>query len=262
MTFTPISKTEFDPDIMKSTIWKTLAAAITAIGLFALQTTSADAAVTVTGATLVWAADATDDPNSFADTIGGNDRWNIYVRPEGATDFLNIDDGADTRFAATVEFGESATWELYVNSASWADGAVANPGTYLNLFIGDRNSPAISARLTGGNTGIVAPLTSDIVSLVPNDADGALVAPAGNEFNSQLGSVFYAAGNGEFLHLTTMSFEVVGDTVSAFKDLPDLQGAGAPDTKITIGVEVNAIPEPSTGLLALLGAGLFLLRRR
>jgi hypothetical protein len=235
---------------MKSTFLTIFAATI---GLLVIQAGTGNAAVTVTGATLVWAADPSNDPNSYADTIGGNDRWNIYVRPEGATDFLNTDDGASTRFEASLSLGETATWEFFVNTASWGDNTVNNPGSYLNLFVGDRSGPAISVRLTGGNTTAVAPLTSSLLALVPNDADGALVAPAG--------SLLYNAGGGEALQVTGLKFESVEDTVSSFKDLPDSAGVGAPDTKITLNVAV-VVPEPSTGFLAILGASLLFFRRR
>ena len=99
---------------------------------------------------------------------------------------------------------------------------------------------------------MVAPLTSAQVAQVPNDADGSLVAPAGRIHFDQAG---------ERLVITGMKFETVGDTVSAFKDLPDVQGVGAPDTKITVDLAV-VVPEPSTGLLALLGGSLLLFRRR
>jgi len=245
---TPRFRIRTDSETMKSTFLTIFA---TAIGLLAIQAGTAHAAVTVTGATLVWAADSSSDPNSYADTIGGNARWNIYVRPAGASDFLNSDDGASTRFEASLSLGDEATWEFFVNSASWGDNSVSNPGSYLNLFVGDRSGPAISARLTGGNTTVIAPLTTAQIDLVPNDADGALVAPAG--------TLAYQSG-GERLVVTGMKFETVGDTVSSFKDLPDPSGVGAPDTMITVNLEV--VPEPSTGLLALLGASLLFFRRR
>ena len=233
---------------MKLTLRTTLAAAA---GVLALQAVPAYSAITVTGATLVWAQDSTTDPSSYADTIGGNDRWNLYVRPAGATDFLNIDDGAETRFEASLNLGDTATWEFFVNTTSWGDNTVANPGSYLNLFVGDRSGPAISAQLTGGNTGDVAPLTASTVALVPNDADGSLVAPAG--------TLSYSNG-AERLVVTGMSFASVGDTVSSFKDLPDLAGVASPDTLISVDLEV--VPEPSTGILMLLGLSGWLFRRR
>ena len=134
---------------MKSTFLTILAATV---GLLALQAGTAQSAITVTGATLVWAQDSGPSSNAFADTIGGNDRWNLYVRPEGASDFLNIDDGAQSRFEVTLNLDDTATYEILVNSASWGDTTVANPGSYLNLFVGDRSGPAISARLTGGRS--------------------------------------------------------------------------------------------------------------
>jgi hypothetical protein len=236
---------------MKSTFLTIFAATI---GLLVIQAGTANAAISISGATLVWAADPSDDPNSFADTIGGNARWNIYVRPEGATDFLNSDDGASTRFEApALSLGDTATWEFFVNTASWGDNTVNNPGSYLNLFVGDRSGPAISVRLTGGNVTAVAPLTSSLLALIPNDADGALVAPAGR--------LSYDSGL-DRLTVTGLKFETVDDTVSSFKDLPDLQGAGSPDTKITVNLEVVLVPEPSTGFLAILGASLLFFRRR
>lgn len=234
---------------MKLTLRKTLA--VTA-GILAMQAMPAYSAITVTGATLVWAEDSESDPGSYADTIGGNDRWNIYVRPSGASDFLNRDDGASSRFEATLNLGDTATWEFYVNSTSWGDNTVSSPGSYLNLFVGDRSGPAISARLTGGTTGVVAPLTTSEVALVPNDADGSLVAPAGR--------TRFSAG-GEALEITGIRFDSAPDTVSSFKDLPDVTGFGAPDTVIFVDVAV-IIPEPSTGLLLLLGSAAFLFRRR
>jgi len=234
---------------MKLTLRNTLA---TAVGVLALQAVPAYSAITVTGATLVWAEDSSTDPSSFADTIGGNDRWNIYVRPAGATEFLNIGDGAETRFEATLNLGDTATWEFFVNSSSWGDNTVANPGSYLNLFVGDRSGPAISARLTGGNTGDLAAVTGAQVALVPNDATGSLVAPAR--------SLGYSVG-GERLQVTGMRFSTVADTVSSFKDLPDLAGVGSPDTMISVDVAV-VVPEPSTGMLMLLGASAFFFRRR
>jgi hypothetical protein len=233
---------------MKLTLRKTLA--VTA-AFIAMQAAPAFSAITITGASLVWAEDSNTDPSSFADTIGGNDRWNLYVRPAGASDFLNTDNGATTRFEASLNLGDTATWEIFVNSSSWGDNTVANPGSYLNLFVGDRSGPAISARLTAGNSGALAPLTSSTLALVPNDADGSLVAPAG--------SLSYLSGS-ERLQVTGLSFSVVPDTVSSFKDLPDGSGAGAPDTMIRVDLVV--VPEPSTGLLMLLGAASLFLRRR
>ena len=74
---------------------------------------------------------------------------------------------------------------------------MTNPGSYLNLFLGDRSGPAISARLSGGNFGNLAPLTTDQVALVPNVSDGALVAPA-----SQLS---FTAPSGDIVTLNSMS---------------------------------------------------------
>jgi MYXO-CTERM domain-containing protein len=232
---------------MKSTL-KTLSAAT--LGALALSSAgTAGAAVSLTGASLVWAEDSTTNPSSFADTLGGNGAWNIYVRPVGGA-FVNSGDGASTAIDIPLSAGVNE-FELWVHHESWGDNTVTNPGSYLNLFLGDRSGPAISARLSGGNFGNLAPLTTDQVALVPNVSDGALVAPA-----SQLS---FTAPSGDIVTLNSMSISTAADTVSAFNGNPT---GVSQDTVFAVSVSVTPVPEPSTGLLGLLGASLLLFRRR
>lgn len=232
---------------MKSTLKLLSATALSAIALSAAG--NADAAVSLTGASLVWAEDSTTNPSSFADTLGGNGAWNVYVRPVGGA-FANSGDGASTAIDIPLSPGVNEL-EIWVHHESWGDNTVTNPGSYLNLFLGDRSGPGISARLSGGNSGNLTPLTTDQVALVPNVSDGALVAPA-----SQLS---FTAASGDIVTLTSMSISTAPDTVSAFNSNPT---GVHQDTLINVSVNVNPIPEPSTGLLGLLGASLLLFRRR
>jgi hypothetical protein len=232
---------------MKSTLKLLSATAISALALGAAG--NADAAVSLTGASLVWAEDSTTNPSSYADTLGGNGAWNVYVRPVGGT-FANSGNGASTAIDIPLSPGVNE-FEIWVHHESWGDNTVTNPGSYLNLFMGDRSGPGISARLSGGNFGNLTALTTSQVALVPNVSDGALVAPA-----RQLS---FTAPSGDIVTLTSMAISTAPDTVSAFNSNPT---GVHQDTLINISVSVDAIPEPSTGLLSLLGATLLLFRRR
>lgn len=230
---------------MKSTLNLLSASAVGAVALVAAA--PVEGAVSLTGASIVWAEDSTTNPSSFADTLGGNGAWNLYVRPVGGS-FVNAGDGASTSINIPLSLGVNDL-EIWVHHESWGDNTVANPGSYLNLFLGDRSGPAISARLSGGNTGSLAPLTTNQVALVPNVSDGSLVAPAGQ--------ISFVAPSGESVTLTSMSIGTGPDTVSAFNSNPT--GVNQ-DTVFTVSVTV--VPEPSTGLLGLLGASMLLFRRR
>lgn len=231
---------------MKSILKLVSATAVSVLALGAVD--NADAAVSLTGASLVWAEDSTTNPSSYADTLGGNGAWNVYVRAAGSSTFVNAGDSAGTAIDIPLAPGPNEL-EIWVHHESWGDNTVTNPGSYLNLFLGDRSGPAISARLSAGNTGSLAPLTTDQVALVPNVSDGGLVPPSG--------SLSYTAGSGEIVTLKSMAFSTEADTVSAFNNNPT---GVHQDTLIRVNVDV--VPEPSTGLLGLLGASLLLFRRR
>ena len=229
---------------MKSTL-HLLSAAV--LGVFTLGVAGkSEAAVTLSGASIVWAADSTTNPSSFADTLGGNGTWNLYVRPAGGS-FVNSGDDSATAVSLDLAPGNHDL-EIWVHHESWGDNAVVNPGSYLNLFVGDRSEPAISARLSAGNDGTLAPLTTSQVAQVPNVSDGSLVAPAG--------TLHWESGP-ESVTLNTMRISVADDTVSAFSAVPTEVHK---DT--VIAVNLTVVPEPSTGLLALLGASVLAFRRR
>lgn len=230
---------------MKSTPKLLSAAAATTIACaFAAMS---QAAVSLTGASIVWAEDSTTNPSSFADTLGGNGAWNLYVRPAGGA-FVNSGDGASTAIDIPLAPG-TYDFEIWVHHQSWGDNTVDNPGSYLNLFVGDRSGPVISARLSAGNTGSLAPLTSAQVAAVPNVLDSSLVAPAGTLSWSGVGK--------ESVTLNSMSISVGPDTVSAFNANPT-----GSNMDTVIAVSLTVIPEPSIGLLTLLGGALLAFRRR
>lgn len=218
-----------------------------AVLALAIQTSSAS--LNLVGISVPWIEGQTGAlaRRTDGDTVGGNNGWNAYLRPVGGS-FVNSGDGAGLRFDLSLEAG-SYSYEVLLQHGSWADNSPNSPGSYLNLFFdGDRANPGISAKLAGGNTGAVAALTTADIDQVRNDLNG-LVAPAGSlEYD-----------NGQFsVTLTDMSLVTVGDTVGAFSDLPSGNGE---DSLLSFTLNVEAIPEPSTSLLALLGLG-FLFRRR
>ena len=229
---------------MKSTL-QLLSATVAAITVFCMAAPS-EAAVTLSGASIVWAQDSTTNPSSYADTLGGNGAWNLYVRPvDGA--FVNSGDGASTGINIELGAGDHEL-EIWVHHESWSDNSVVNPGSYLNLFVGDRSGPAISARLSAGNEGSLTPLTASQVALVPNVSDGSLVAPAE--------TLIWESGS-QSVTLNSMSIATADDTVSAFNANPT---GVHQDTVIRISLSV--IPEPSTGLFVSLGASFLMFRRR
>ena len=208
---------------------------------------SASAATSFVGVSVPWIQGQTGTlaGQTDADTVGGNAGWNAYVRPVGGS-FLNSGNGASTRFSIDLEPGLH-TFEILLQSPTWADNSPDNPGSYLNLYFdGDRANPGISARLAGGNTGDLLPLTAgDLpMGVALNDA-GGMSAPSGS------------LSSGE-VTLTSLEFlyDGVGDQVRAFDNFP---GDGA-DSMLVFTLDV--IPEPSSSLLALLGLGLFFRRRR
>ena len=204
---------------------------------------SASAVTSFVGVSVPWIQGQTGAlaGQTDADTVGGNAGWNAYVRPIGGS-FLNSGNGASTRFSYELAPG-SHTFEVLLQSPSWADNSPANPGSYLNLYFDDdRVNPGISAKLAGGNTGDLLALTSGDLALTLNDA-GGMSAPSGS----------LEAG---LVTLSSLSMSVVGDQVRAFDSFP---GDGADSTVV---FTVDVIPEPSSSLLALLGLGLFFRRRR
>ena len=204
---------------------------------------SASAVTSFVGVSVPWIQGQTGAlaGQTDADTVGGNAGWNAYVRPIGGS-FLNSGNGASTRFSYELAPG-SHTFEVLLQSPSWADNSSANPGSYLNLYFDDdRVNPGISAELAGGNTGDLLALTSGDLALTLNDA-GGMSAPSGS----------LEAG---LVTLSSLSMSVVGDQVQAFDSFP---GDGM-DSMLVFTVDV--IPEPSSSLLALLGLGLFFRRRR
>ena len=204
---------------------------------------SASAATSFVGVTVPWIqgqsgalAGQTD-----ADTVGGNANWNAYVRPVGGS-FLNSGNGANTRFSLDLDVG-SHTFEVLLQSPSWADNSPDNPGSYLNLYFdGDRANAGISAKLAGGNTGDLQALSSADLAMTLNDA-GGMSAPAGTLSTAAV-------------TLSALSMEVVGDSVRAFDNFP------GDDVDSMIVFTLDVVPEPSSSLLALLGLGLFFRRRR
>ena len=205
---------------------------------------SASAVTSFVGVSVPWIQGQTGAlaGQTDADTVGGNAGWNAYVRPIGGS-FLNSGNGASTRFSYELAPG-SHTFEVLLQSPSWADNSPANPGSYLNLYFDDdRVNPGISAKLAGGNTGDLLALTSGDLALTLNDA-GGMSAPSGSLEVSDV-------------TLSALSMSVVGDQVQAFDSFP---GDGM-DSMLVFTVDV-VIPEPSSSLLALLGLGLFFRRRR
>ena len=205
---------------------------------------SASAATSLGGISVPWIQGQTGtlSGQTDADTVGGNAGWNAYVRPIGGS-FLNSGNGASTRFSYELTPG-SHTFEVLLQSPSWADNSPANPGSYLNLYFDDdRVNPGISAKLAGGNTGDLLALNAGDLALTLNDA-GGMSAPSGS---LEVGLVT----------LSALSMSVVGDQVRAFDSFP---GDGV-DSMVVFTVDV-AIPEPSSSLLSLLGLGLFFRRRR
>ena len=138
---------------MKSTLRLITATAAGVAAAIGLAVAPAEAAVSLSGASLVWIEDDNTDPSSYADTLGGNPRWNVYVRPAGGS-FVNSGNGLSTSVDIPLDPG-TYDFELWVHHESWGDSAVTNPGSYVNLFIGDRSGPAISARLSGGTSGLL-----------------------------------------------------------------------------------------------------------
>jgi hypothetical protein len=204
---------------------------------------SASAVTSFVGVSVPWIQGQTGAlaGQTDADTVGGNAGWNAYVRPVGGS-FLNSGNGASTRFSYELAPG-SHTFEVLLQSPSWADNSPANPGSYLNLYFDDdRVNPGISAKLAGGNTGDLLALNAGDLALTLNDA-GGMSAPSGSLEVSDV-------------TLSALSMSVVGDQVQAFDSFP---GDGM-DSMLVFTVDV--IPEPSSSLLALLGLGLFFRRRR
>jgi len=204
---------------------------------------SASAATSFVGVSVPWIQGQTGNlpTQTDADTVGGNANWNAFVRPIGGS-FLNSGNGASTRFSTELTAG-SHTFEILLQSPTWADNSPDNPGSYLNLYFdGDRANPGISAKLAGGNTGDLQALSTADIALTINDADG-MSAPAGT----------LSTG---LVTLTDFSMSVIGDDVRAYDNFP---GDGN-DSMIVFTLDV--IPEPSSSLLALLGLGLFFRRRR
>ncbi|MEM7383462.1 MAG: hypothetical protein AAF514_00830 [Verrucomicrobiota bacterium] len=216
----------------------------------AFQVTPALASISFVGVTVPWVQGADNDIRTgTADTIGGNSQWNAYLRPTGGS-LINSGDSANLRFAETLDDG-THNYQILLNHQSWVDNSPNNPGSYLNLFFeGDLSNPGISAKLAGGNAGALEPLTISDTALVHNDADGSMVAPAG--------SLSFVSGLTQ-VTLTDMSFEVIDDTISGFKEFPTGQEQ---DSLINITLEVVTIPEPSSALLILLGTPLLLRRKR
>jgi hypothetical protein len=205
---------------------------------------SASAVTSFVGVSVPWIQGQTGAlaGQTDADTVGGNAGWNAYVRPVGGS-FLNSGNGASTRFSYELAPG-SHTFEVLLQSPSWADNSPANPGSYLNLYFDDdRVNPGISAKLAGGNTGDLLALNAGDLALTLNDA-GGMSAPSGSLEVSDV-------------TLSALSMSVVGDQVQAFDSFP---GDGM-DSMLVFTVDV-VIPEPSSSLLALLGLGLFFRRRR
>jgi hypothetical protein len=92
--------------------------------------------------------------------------------------------------------------------------------------------------------------SADVPGGVPNAIDGSLVAPAGRlSFNT----------GDEIVSISAISMSVVDDTVSAYKEFPS---GSEQDSVIRFTVSTSVIPEPSTGLLSLLGGSLLLFRRK
>lgn len=204
---------------------------------------SATAATSFVGISVPWIQGQTGDlaGQTDADTVGGNTGWNAYVRPIGGS-FLNSGDGAGTRFSFDLTPG-SHTFEVLLQSPSWADNSPANPGSYLNLFFNDdRANPGISAKLAGGNVGDLQALSADDIALTLNDA-GGMSAPSGSLTSGEA-------------TLVEFSMTTIDDTVQAFDNFP---GKGS-DSMLVF--TLNVIPEPSSTMLALLGLTVFFRRRR
>jgi hypothetical protein len=207
---------------------------------------TSQAAINFVGVTIPWKSDS----DSTADSIGGNADWNVYIRPEGGS-FLNDGDGDATRFSVPLDVG-THTFEIFVQHQSWVDDSPPSPGSYINLFFGNRTTPDISAQLAGGNFGALAPLTAADIALVANDEDGSLVSPAGQLLH-------VSVADGLMVELVGLEMEIIDDTVSAYSAFPS---GFEQDSLFRITLAV-AIPEPSTGLLLGLGlGGLVFLRRR
>lgn len=218
-----------------------------AICLAALQ--SASAVTNLVGVSVPWIEGQTGalPTQTDGDTVGGNTGWNAYIRTVGGS-FVNSGDGPSTRFSIDLTPG-TYNFEVVLQHGSWADNSPNNPGSHLNLFFNDnRVDPGISAKLSGGNTGDLQALSAGDLALVVNDA-GGMSAPAG--------SLVYA-DNENIVTLTEFSMSVIGDEVQAFEGLP----GGGEDSALSFTLDVQVIPEPSTSLLALLGLGFFLRRRR
>lgn len=210
---------------------------------------SASAVTNLVGISVPWIEGQTGNlpTQTDGDTVGGNTGWNAYVRPVGGS-FLNSGNGPSTRFSIDLTPG-TYNFEVVLQHGSWADNSPTNPGSLLNLFFNDnRSDPGISAKLSGGNVGDLEALTTADYALTINDA-GGMAAPAGS-------LVFSDAE-----HIVTMSafsMSVIGDEVQAFESFP----GGGEDSALAFSLDVVVIPEPSTSLLAFLGLGLLMRRRR
>ncbi len=223
---------------------------LAATALFMAATHTASAVVNFVGISVPWIEGQTgvSPRRTDGDTVGGNSGWNAYVRLSGGS-FLNSGDGASTRFSMELTPG-THNFEVLLQSTSWADNNVANPGSYVNLFFEQRNSPGISAKLAGGNTGALEALDPSDISQVINDA-GGLAPPAGDlTFRSGLDVITLSA--------LEMTYIGVGDQVQVDDAFP----GGGDDSMISFTLDVTVIPEPSTSLLMLLGLGLVARRRR
>ena len=162
--------------------------------------------------------------------------------------------------AASVDWKTSATGKLYEAGSTTA----TITGTAYIFDVAANTQQSVLDAFASGSTWTTGSLHSKSV------ADGKIAATNGEAFNYGTAgnnySFYVAILNGDSLFISDtvdVSLQAVGFTAAQFNLKNASQAAAMTSTTFTAGGWYSAVPEPTSGLLLLLGmAGLALKRKR
>ena len=181
---------------------------------------------------------------------GTNDVGSPY-NDDGVYTFDIVNDYA-SNFAATPNNAALWSFDFSVNVDTTAGGTVNLAGLTYNMTVTGTTGATVY------NQDFINPgVQPDFDHLLSNDGV-TFTTPAAANYGAEYGNYTIAQNSWNLGFFETLTSPAGNGTYTVTMEVLDAGGTSLATNSIT----VNQIPEPSTGLMALAGAGLLLLRRR